>query len=525
MGLLGLITKAEYTKLQQEFEAFKRDFAPYERWQLQTAEAEKYSLPDTSIYANQADLFRKLSWVLQAVDITASAGALTPFSIKRVVRNGEPKDIPNHEFEMLLAHPNPLDSRFEFLYATIALYMLNGNAYWWLNRKDEYSPPTELWFIPPHMIKPVPDERLFIRGYMYEVNGQEIFLPPHEIVHFKRFNPFSRFVGLSAIESLALVAGGDLAMQAWNTKYFGENNARVPSILTFEQMIADPTWDKIKADTREAARKREMLMLRGTGEGVHWMQNSISQKEMEFLAGRNFNKQEIQNTLAPGLSTWLSENSTLANSESNRAAFNELTVYPKHVLMAEKITNSILTTYPGRPLVGMFDDIRISDRAMKLRELEAYERTHTIEEVRKKYYSDDPIGDERDELFVAQINAVATMPEPVDDGAGAQDAPPDVEGVPETVQKRENNKPMFDALGKYERYALRKIGEPLDFINDVIPTATIKAIADEVRGLDTDGVKAVFRRYKSVYQPVIPEQDAKAVLEGIKLAIERLKNE
>lgn len=522
MGIFGLITKAEYTKLQREFEAFKKDFAPFERWQLQTAEAEKRNLPDTSIYANQADLFRKLSWVLQAVDITASAGAMTPFNVRRVVNNGEPKDIPNHEFEMLLAHPNPLDSRFEFLYATIALYMLNGNAYWWLNRAGENSPPIEMWFIPPHMIQPVPDDKLFIRGYMYQVDGQELFLPPHEIVHFKRFNPFSRFVGLSAIESLAVVAGGDLAMQAWNTKYFGENNARVPSILTFEQMIADPIWDKIKADTREAARKREMLMLRGTGDGVHWMQNSISQKEMEFLAGRSFNKQEIQNTLAPGLSTWLSENSTLANSESNRAAFNELTVYPKHVLMAEKITNSVLTTYPGRPLVGAFDDIRIGDRAMKLQEMAAYERTHTIKEIRKKYYSDAPIGDERDGLFVAQITG-QSAPEPLEDET--PDEPPLVEDAPEMAQKRENNKPMFEALGKYERYALRKIGEPLDFINDVIPTATIKAIAGEVTGKDAEGVKSVFRRYKSVYQPVIPEQDAKAVLEGLKLAIERASNE
>ena len=150
------------------------------------------------------------------------------------------------------------------------------------------------------MITPVPDENLFLRGYIYYPgSGMEIFLEPHEIVHFKRFNPFSRFVGLSAIESIALVAAGDLGMQKYNTTLFSNNNGRLPSVMTFEQMVADPTWNKIKEDTREAARNREMLMLRGVGQGgVQWLQNAVTQREMEFIEGRKFNKEEIMPDLS-----------------------------------------------------------------------------------------------------------------------------------------------------------------------------------------------------------------------------------
>ena len=541
MALFGLVTKSDYTKLQQELATLKANFKPYEKWQLETARAEMFNLPDPSVYEHQAELYRRLSWVVQAVDITASAGALTPFSVARVVAGKEPKDIPNHDFELKLQHPNPLDSRFEFLYATIALWMLNGNAYWWLNRSSENAPPDEMWFIPPSMIQPVPDGNMYLKGYLYYPGtGAEIFLQPHEIVHFKRFNPFSRFVGLSAIESIALVAGGDLAMQAWNTRLFGENNARLPGILSFEQMIADPTWQDIKDNTREAAKNRELLMLRGVGQGgVNWIQNAVSQKEMEFLAGREFNKQEIQNTLAPGLSTWLSENSTLANSTSNRAAFNELTLYPKHVMMAEKITSNILNSYSGRELIGRFEDIRISDKQMELEEQARYAETHTISEIREEFYGDAPLGDERDDLLLSQVKAESggiqkppptPIMQPKQDAPNmpqdktTQDAPAQDNPKPAETQADASKRAMFEALSKYERYALRKIGKPLEFTNDVLPESMIREIAGAVKSCkDETDVRTVFTKYKAGYTgKVEPVNDAAMVLEGIRLVLAKL---
>ena len=122
MGLFGLTTKKELDTIKNELEAIKAQRQKWEQWQLQTADAESYTLPDPSVYGNQADLYRTLSWVLLAVDITAAAGALTPFSVARIISGKEPKDIPNHPLEMLIRNPNELDSGYEFLYATIAFY-------------------------------------------------------------------------------------------------------------------------------------------------------------------------------------------------------------------------------------------------------------------------------------------------------------------------------------------------------------------------------------------------------------------
>ncbi len=375
MSIFGLVTRNEHeiilaektAEFEIKLEALKASLPDYADWLLQTAEAEKYNTDNMGAHWAQAEMFRLSDFLMQAVDITASAGALTDFEVKRIVANKEPKDIPNHPFELLLMDPNPEDSNYDLLYATIASYLLNGNGYWFLNARDEFSPPDEIWWIQSHMIVPLPDERLYIEGYLYYPgNGREIFLEPWQILHFKRFNPINRFVGLSKIESLAQVLRGDLGMQSANANLYAANNGRLPGILSFEQMIAQPIWDKIKEDTREASKNHELLMLRGTGAGgSHLQQSSASYKDMEFIAGRKQNQEEIYNSIAPGLFAWISQNSTQANSLSNRAAFSELTVYPIHVMMAKKITKRILPLYGGRQLLGCFEDIRVSDRQQR----------------------------------------------------------------------------------------------------------------------------------------------------------------
>lgn len=543
MGLLqrlGLITKKD---MEAAIKATILEHAP--RWLLETAGAEHFNLPDPSVYGNQADLYRRLTWVLQAVDITASASAVTKFSVAQNVRGKEPKDIPNHPFEMLLNHPNPLDSRYEFLYATSAFWSLNGNCFWWLNRATDTAAHAEMWILPPHMIQPIPDERMYLKGYMYfPGNGLEIFLQPHEILHFRRFNPFSRFLGLSAIEAIALTARGVLGMQEWNTRLFAENNARLPGILTFEQMIDDQVWDKIKDDTRRAARDRELMMLRGTGQGgVNWLQNAISQKEMEFLEGIKASGKEIMDTLAPGLYAWLSGESTYSNAGAARAAFDELTVYPKHVMMSEKITNEILPTYaksspsPERALMGYFEDVRHVDRDQKMREQELFAATHTIAEIRQEFYGDDPLGDERDMLLPSQVNAQSggiqkPPPSPFMDRGTEEkepeDTPEETEKEPEPKedeQKEEAAKLMREELARYERKALKRVGQAVEFTSDILPASVTDYVGRGLQACTNEtAVKALFSNARGMVRPqrkATPES-AEMILQGIRLALQAL---
>ncbi len=377
---------------------------PY--WLQETGRAEQFTVPELSLAKAQEELFLRLSWVAIAVGHKAAQAAGTDFSVKRLEAE-ETFEITNHPLELRMMRPNPLQSRFEFLEATFAFRALTGNAYWWLNRMGPDDQPEEIFVIPSHKIRPVPDGNMFLRGYVYDPgDGREILLETWEIVHFKRFHPLNSYVGLSPIEALATVAVGDLKMQEWNKNFFAENNAKMPGLLAFSDPIGQSDWAKLKNQVKEehGGTKRNLMMLQNVGKGgVEWVATAMSQKDMEFLAGRKLNKEEIYEMYAPGLTSMLSQNSTEANSKVGKTAFMELAVWPDHVAVAEKITNDLLPVY-GDNLVGKFADVRPTDRMLSLKEQEAYERTHTIDESRKKYYREEPLPDGRGEILISEIH-------------------------------------------------------------------------------------------------------------------------
>ena len=441
-----------------------------------TAEAQKFSIPSGDLWKSQAELYQRLSWVHAVVGAVAESCAVAKFEVKKMVGE-KTESIVNHPYELLLQKPNPLMSRFEFFVSSVSFYLLTGNAYWWLNRDSEDEEPQEQWIIPSHMIAPVPDERMFISGYAYDPgDGRTIPLPTYQIQHFKNFHPLNTFVGLSPIEALAVVAIGDMKMQEWNTGLFANNNARLPGILAFADQIAKPTWDVIQKDTQDAAKTRNILMLRGAGKGgVQWMQAASTMRDMEFLNGRKFTKEEIFNIYAPGFASMTDVSATEANAKAGMATYRNGTIHPLLTSMAEKITISPLPAY-GPMLKGEFEDVRLQDRAMELQEQAEFAKTHTIDEVREKFYDGDKLGDDRGEMLVAQIGAAPVKlvdgevqpPIPATGIFGPREVEEEIEEPDEEAVKAE--------LGKWQRKAERKFKKSGSahclFESDILPIET-----------------------------------------------------
>jgi HK97 family phage portal protein len=374
----------------------------------------QYALPDRTLPEAQLELYQRLAWVQIAISNKAAIVATTDMQVLELKLDESAKRhleerlaISNHPFELLLNKPNPLMSRFEFLEATSSYLDVTGNAYWWLNRSNEDAQPIELWIMPSASVKPIPDERMYIRGYAYEPEGlgRTIVLEPWEVAHFRRWHPRNSFIGLSPIEAFAIEAEGDLAMSRWNTNLFARDNAKSPGALAFADPIDDESWRQMKSDIADeyGGVKRKMMMLRNVGKGgVQWLQMAMSQRDMEFLAGREFTKEQIYAIYAPGLSSMLSVNSTEANSIAGRKTFMELSIWPQLTRIAQKITNDILPIY-GDCLVMEPEDVRVTDRSLKLQEQAAFERIATVDEVRAEHYDLPPIGDDRGRLLVTEV--------------------------------------------------------------------------------------------------------------------------
>ena len=520
---IGYTKAAELAAIRDEIEAIKKAQKIHPMW-LATAEGYKDALDYRGTEANQAELYQRMAWVHVAVSTVANIVATAELSVKKL-RAEKEVDINNHEFELLMQKPNPLQSRFEFMRATASDILLTGNAYWHLNRPSEETPPYELWRIQPSRIYPVTDGRSFISGYMYDPgDAAEIMLQPWQVCHFKEYHPSNMFLGLSRVEPVARDASTDLNMAKWNNELFGENNARLPGIIAFKDMVDQAEWDIIKSDIKESSRNRQQMLLRGVGDSVQWMQASATMREMEFIEGRVFTKEEIYSVFAPGLSSILAVNATEANARTGKATLTEFAVWPMLVSIAERITGNILPTYSGnsRQIVykAEFDDIRVTDRAMELQEIDAYSRVHTVDEIREKYYEDKAIkiisgepDDKRGILLPVQISAAmgAPAPEPEQPAPNTEqpfhneqtDEQPGEEvgegmGGAAQDEERDNESEAVNAdMAKWERKSIKRLKESgsalCEYTSDIIPLATRGAIkAGLKRAATPEDVRAVF---------------------------------
>ena len=435
----------------------------YPDWLLATAGAQKWAMPDYTLATNQAKAYEAISWINTALQVVGNMCGLQKLNVYAL--EGEKRiEQDNHPLESLLQNPNPNMSRFELLYGTIAYRKLCGTAYWWLNRSDSDAEPDEIWLVPTNRLKPVPDEQMYIKGYIYDPgDGQFQTLPPWQIISFKNFHPRNEFVGLSDIEAIAITAEGDQKMAKWNTNFFAEDHAKFPGVLAFEQHIADPAWERIKEEFKEAhgGTRRSLRMMRGVGAGgIHWIQTTISQKDMEFLEGRKFNQEEIFGVIAPGLASMLAINATEANSLTGRKTVTDMVVWPNLVSIAEKIGAQLLPVY-GDNLVCEFDDPRIVDRAMQLSEEDAYARVHTVDELREKYYEDKPLGGDKGTMLAAEVGKGQM-------GFGA--VPESSQPEQEQDEEEKEVKARMGELNKWRRYATKRMGpDAAKFRPDYLP--------------------------------------------------------
>jgi len=449
---------------------------------LALAGSYKWDMSTADGAGKQAQLYAAVNWISAAIERVAEFGGVAQFSVTRQAGPDDADtDIPNHPFELLLRHPNPDQSSSEFLRDVISWFKLTGNAYIFLNAPSEGAPPDELWVVPSQMMRPLPDGASFIRGYEFTPNGQRpIFVDAWRIVHLKTFNPLNPFVGLSAVQALALDAYGDLAQQKWNLALFGNNNGKFPGILAFKHAIADPEWSKLKAtrDTEWGGSNRPgVVMLRGVGDTIQWLPAGFSQKDMEFMAGRTFTKEMIYGRLAPGLASILAVNATEANAIAGKAILIEFGVWPILEQIAQKFSAKILALY-GPDLVGTFDDLRQTNRILDLQEQTEYAKYHTVNEVRAEYYGDDPLYldksqmehladatpeaqstvlDPRGLMLAAQIGPSTPLP------GEKQDAPPMMQqpgaaGSDLVVPNADPAAPLAE-LAKWEKFAIARAGK------------------------------------------------------------------
>ncbi|GIL13997.1 MAG: hypothetical protein BroJett038_27170 [Chloroflexota bacterium] len=395
-------------------------------------------------------VYQQSSWVYVAINRIAEAAALVPLRVRRL--DGERRvEIERHPLENLLDAPNPFLSRFELIEQTIGALELTGSAYWFL-AGDESGVPVEIWPLRPDRVCIVPDPARYLRGYIYEIDGQRIPLEPEEVAHFKRWHPANDYYGLSALEAARLAITGDRAMAEWNRNTFGRDNGVPAGIVQIKDPVSDADFERIKSEWRQSygGPQRRTAFLRGGG--IEWQNIGLSHNELDFLKGRLAHRDEILNVFGIPVGL-ISENATEANARVAERLFIERTLWPKLVRLAQKITQELLPFWPG-DCVAEFDDIRPTDQQARLDDIRTAYPVLSINEIRRRYYHLPPV--EWGALPVGmQAQKLRDAEEKNRDERGNEDL--SGSGEPETGI---STKAALDELARWERFALKRWGQP-----------------------------------------------------------------
>jgi HK97 family phage portal protein len=449
-----------------------------------------YRWPNLAESESQAKVYQQSPWVYIAVNRIAEAAALVPLRVYPAHPNGivgtrhassvyEPP-LQRHPLERLLDAPNLYMSRFELIEQTVGMLELTGNAYWFLGG-DESGAPNEIWPLRPDRVSIVPDAEQFVKGYVYEIDGQRIPLLPIEVIHFRRWHPANDYYGLSALEAARLAVTSDRAMAEWNKNTFGIDNGIPAGIVSLKLHTNDTDYERIKAEWRQTygGTQRRTAILRA--EEVEWQNIGLNHHELDFLQGRRAHRDEILNIF--GIPVGLvSENATEANAKVAERLFIERTLWPKLVRLAQKISQELLPFWPGS-FIAEFDDIRPTDTQARLDEIRTAYPVLSINEIRQRYYRLPatlwgmlPVGAERElnrrDAEGAEKNAENDHPAAASNGSTTTTNAESLKAALEQAAlKDDDTQPTITdhlplttddsalaELGQWERFSLKRLG-------------------------------------------------------------------
>lgn len=352
------------------------------------------------LFPNTVGINYYKDWVYRAV--TARARRVSEIEFE--VYKGTEK-IENHEILLLLADVD---------YEAISSFLdLTGNAFLYVERFTKGNKPSKLYLLHPNLVKPVLNQNNMLELAYYQV-GQNLKVPPEDIIHFKNFNPKQNFpyegLGVSVIECISSSILSDESARRWNYNFF-LNSARPDGFLTTEQKLSKEEIEQVRENFMskygglDNAHKIGLLT-----RGMDFKQLSLSQKDIDFVMQSNMTQDEILSSFGvPKSEIGLVTDVNRANAEASTYVFAKNTIEPIMRKITKALAKKLLPSYE----VGLelyHKSIVPEDRTQMLAEWTAgVDKWFTRNEIRREYGLPEIEGG--DTLFggLAQI-PIATVP-------------------------------------------------------------------------------------------------------------------
>ena len=219
--------------------------------------------------------YEQHSWIYAAVSYLATNMAQVPWRIKQGHPDGASKGVEAGPWVDLFRKPNPYLVDFQLWEATVVWLNLSGECAWIKEgRAGRIKPgevPFELWPMDGKRLDFVQNEKTKrIEWYVLRTQAGVLFLAPHEVVHFKLYNPYDPTRGLAPLSAAISAARQDHKASRYNEAFF-DNDATPGGVLVSSQELTNEARKDIQQAWEDRHRGydrgRRVAILEG---GLDW---------------------------------------------------------------------------------------------------------------------------------------------------------------------------------------------------------------------------------------------------------------
>jgi HK97 family phage portal protein len=276
-------------------------------------------------------------------------------------------EIFDHPFLELMARPNPWRSQFEMMEETIIFQDMTGDAYWNIGF-DALGVPNSLNVLAPQYVRIVPDKNNFIKGYLYGRSSTDRQpIPESRIIHYRRPNPKDPYYGMGCLEACVVASNQYDSMDTYETAL--NKNMGIPAgLVSYKGRLNKTDIPALEADWNRTLRgMANSGKIKVTSEDYDFKQVSISPREMGFLQGRKWSRNEMANAFDMPISMIDTENVNKANAQAGNEQYARRAIMPRLRRVEDRLNRDLIPFYNEPRIFCAFDNPVPEDSELELK--------------------------------------------------------------------------------------------------------------------------------------------------------------
>ncbi len=302
---------------------------------------------------------------------------------------GKPEVDPEHPVARLMARVNPWTTSNDLWRSTEIHLNLWGSAFWTLER--DAVGEWQIWPLRPDRVTPLPDERRYLRGFVYQGRSGPVAYTPDEVVWLRYYNPLEEYAGFSPLTPSRLSVDTGCDGMRFNRNFF-RNSAQPDFVMLTDENMTDSEiadfysrWEARYQGSGNAHRPAITNFIKDI------KSLGVSHKDMDFIQGLRWSLEEVSRAFGvpkPLLADL--ERATFANINAAERMFWRNTIVPELKFLEEQLTRMLLPRlgYPGLGLefdLSSIEALQEDENQRVSREMQLLDRgVVTINELRQE---------------------------------------------------------------------------------------------------------------------------------------------